>query len=91
MGMSLDQMLAVLNKSSKKAVPQNVTRTLKDWAKTYKEAEMAEVLLIEVSSEGVADELYLSPHWQTFGIEKIAPCRLLAYNVHDTALPHLLG
>ncbi|HEX6480483.1 MAG TPA: helicase-associated domain-containing protein [Ktedonobacteraceae bacterium] len=83
-GMSVDQMLAILNASSKKDVPQNVTRTLKDWEQTYKEAEMTEVLLIEVSSEGIADELCLSPHWQAFGIEKIAPCRLLAYHVHDT-------
>ena len=83
-GISVDQMLTILNASSKKALPQNVTRTLKDWGKAYKEAKMVEVLLIEVSSEGIADELCLSPHWQTFGIEKIAPCRLLAYNVHDT-------
>jgi Helicase conserved C-terminal domain len=83
-GMSVDQMLAILKKFSKQAVPQNVTRTLKDWGKTYKEAETTQVLLIEVSSEGIADELCLSPRWQAFGIEKIAPCRLLALNVHDT-------
>jgi hypothetical protein len=83
MGMSIDQILTILNTSSKQVVSQNVTCTLKDWAKTYKEAEMAEVLLIEVSSEGGPDKLCLSPHWQAFGIEKIAPCRLLAYNVYD--------
>jgi hypothetical protein len=84
-GMSVDQMLTVLNACSKQAVPQNVTRMLQDWAKTYKEAEMVEVLLIEVSNERVADELCLSPHWQAFGIEKIAPCKLLAYNVRDAS------
>jgi hypothetical protein len=83
-GMSVDQMLAILNASSKKAIPQNVTRTLKDWGKIFKEVEMVEVLLIEASSEEMADELSLSPHWHAFGIEKIAPRRLLAYHVHDT-------
>ncbi len=85
MGMSIDQILAILNASSKKAVPQNVTRTLQDWANTYREAETAEVLLIEVSSEKIADDLCLSPQWQVFRIERIAPCRLLAYNVHDAS------
>lgn len=51
-GMNVDQMLTILNESSKQATPQNVTRTLKDWAKTFKEAEIVEVLLIEVSSGG---------------------------------------
>lgn len=83
-GMNVDQMLIILNESSKKAIPQNVTRTLQDWARTYREVEIGEVLLIEASSEGVADDLCLSSQWQAFGIEKIAPRRLLAYNVHDS-------
>jgi len=55
--MSVDDMIIILNTSSKKAVPQNVIRTMQDWAKTYKGAETAEVLQIKVSSEAVADEL----------------------------------
>jgi hypothetical protein len=82
-GISVDQMLALLKASSKQAIPQNVARTLRDWAKTYKEAETIQVLLIEVSGAAIADELCLSPHWRAFGLEKIAPCRLLAWNAHD--------
>jgi hypothetical protein len=82
-GISVDQMLAILKESSKQVVPQNVARTLRDWAKTYKEAETVQVLLIEVSSEAIADELCLSPNWQAFSIEKIGPCRLLAWNAYD--------
>jgi len=81
--MSVDDMIIILNTSSKKAVPQNVIRTMQDWAKTYKGAETAEVLQIKVSSEAVADELCTSPRWQEYGLEKIAPNRLLAHRVYD--------
>jgi len=81
--MSIDDMITILNASSKKAVPQNVIRTMQDWAKAYRGAETAEILQIKVSSEAVADELCSSPRWREYGLEKIAPNRLLAHTVYD--------
>ena len=83
-GLSTDEMINILNGSSKKAVPQNIIRTIQDWAKTYRAAKTTEVLLIEVSSEKVADELYSSPRWRIYDIERIAPRRLLAHKVYDS-------
>jgi Helicase conserved C-terminal domain len=81
-GMTVEGMLAILNASSKKAVPQNVIRTMQDWSKTCKGTTVG-VQLIEVTSEESAGELCLSPKLREFGLERIAPRRLLAHTVYD--------
>lgn len=79
--MSVERMLAVLRAFSQ--VPQNVVRSMQDWSRAYRGAETAVVLHIKVTSEAIADELCSSPRWRAYGLEKIAPCRVLAHLVND--------
>ena len=81
--MSVEQMLAALNACCKQDVPQNVLYTLRDWGRSYRGAETTEVLHIKVSSEALADELCASPRWREYGLERIAPQRILAHKVYD--------
>ncbi len=83
-GIDVDQMIGTLKAASLKALPQNVIRTIQDWAKTYKGAEISEVLHIRVSSEAVADELCSATQLGEYGLEKIAPRRLLAHHMYDS-------
>jgi Helicase conserved C-terminal domain len=84
LGIDVDQMIGTLKAASQKALPQNVIRTIQDWAKTYKGAEISEVLLIRVSSEALADELCSTTQLREYGLEKIAPRIVLAHHVYDS-------
>lgn len=79
--MSIEQMLTVLRTFSQ--VPQNVVRTMQDWASAYRGAATTEVILIETANEATANELCSSPRWRAYGLEKIASCRVLAHRVID--------
>jgi Helicase conserved C-terminal domain len=70
-GVTIDKILHVLETSSQKEVPQNVAYTLRDWVKLYKDVKISQVLLIEVSSETVADELCASSKLKKYNLRKI--------------------
>ncbi len=79
-GKNIDQILRTLEQRSQKGIPQNVEYTLRDWVKSYKGAKISQVLLLEVSSEGVADELCSSPKFQSFGFQRLAPNTVIVSN-----------
>jgi len=79
-GNDIEQILRILEERSQKEIPQNVAYTLRDWVKLYKDVKVSQVLLLEVSSEAVADEICLSPKLQTFNLRKLAPRVLIASN-----------
>lgn len=56
-GLDLETIITTLNAHSPKELPQNVDYTLRDWAKLYKGARVSTTVLIEVSSETIAEEL----------------------------------
>lgn len=101
-GYNIEQIIQALEERSQKELPQNVTYTLRDWARQYKETRVSQVLLLEVSSEDMIAQLSASPKLQSFGIRQLAPF-MLAVN-GDTDLrelrnvlekagiaPHLVG
>jgi Helicase conserved C-terminal domain len=77
-GMSVEQMLQLLETCSQKGVPQNVAYTLNDWAKLYKGMKVSSVILLEVTSEAVANEI--CTRLQAFGLRRIGPCAIAASN-----------
>jgi hypothetical protein len=88
-GATIDKILHVLETSSQKEVPQNVAYTLRDWVKLYKDVKISQVLLIEVSSETVADELCASSKLKKYNLRKIGGNILAASNdINVTDLRH---
>jgi hypothetical protein len=79
-GHDVEEMLAILEQRGTKEVPQNVDYTLRDWVKSYKGAAVSQVLMFEVSSEAVADEIMTSPKLQALQLRKLAPRVLVAPN-----------
>jgi hypothetical protein len=75
-GHRIEQVIQTLEECSQKELPQNVTYTLRDWAKQYKETRISQALLLEVSSEEIMAQLCASPKFQNFGIRQIAPFTL---------------
>lgn len=73
-GKHIEQIRGALEEHSQKELPQNVLYTLNDWVKNYKEARISQVLLFEVSSEAIAQELCNTPQIKELGIRQIAPC-----------------
>jgi predicted ABC-class ATPase len=84
-------MLQLLEEHSQKGMPQNVDYTLRDWVKLYKGVTISQVVLLEVSSEAVANEIFSSPKLkqlvQDFGLRRLGP-RAIALN-SDINLPEL--
>ncbi len=86
-GLDIEQILHILAEHSQKEVPQNVAYTLQDWVKLYKDVRVSQVLLLEVSSEAVADEICTSPKLQAFNLRKLGSRQVIASN--DINLPDL--
>lgn len=85
-GLGIDEMLTILEQHSQKEIPQNVAYTLRDWVKSYKDARISQVFLLEVSGESVADELMASAKFSAFSLRKLAPRVLIApgdINIQD--------
>ncbi|MDQ6661890.1 MAG: helicase-associated domain-containing protein [Chloroflexota bacterium] len=82
-GQRVETMLQFLENYSQKDMPQNVAYTLRDWVKGYKDVSISSVLLLEVQSEDIANELCASAPLQPFAIRKIAPCILTVRNTID--------
>lgn len=79
-GNTIDKILQVLEESSQKEVPQNVAYTLRDWVKLYKDVKISQVMLIEVSSEAVADEIASSSKLKKYNLSKLSSNILIASN-----------
>jgi hypothetical protein len=76
-GLDLETILAILNRHSQKELPQNVDYTLHDWARAYKGARISTPVLIEVSSEAIADELVGSTALKSLGLRRLGPRALV--------------
>lgn len=70
-GLSVERSLQVLQERSQKELPQNVLYTLQDWGRLYKDATVTQVILLEVSSESVADELCASPKFRSLALRRL--------------------
>jgi len=70
-GLDLETILAIFNGHSQKELPQNVDYTLHDWARAYKGARISTPVLIEVSSEAIADELVGSTALKSLGLRRL--------------------
>ncbi len=77
-GLALDNILASLEQQSQKGLPQNITYTLRDWARQYKEVRIKQVILLEVSDEALANELANSGKLAALGLRRLGPCALAA-------------
>ena len=73
-GKNVEQILHTLQEHSQKELPQNVEYTLHDWTKTFKSANISQVLLFEVSSEDAGQILTVIPSLQELGVRQLAPC-----------------
>src|SRR6266568_4238878 len=86
-GKNIEQIMQILEQRSQKELPQNVLYTLRDWTKLYKEVNISQVLLLDVPSEALANEICSSPKLKALGLRRIAPC-VAAVN-SDTGLQEL--
>ena len=75
-GFSVEQIIATLQACSQKELPQNVLYTLQDWGRLYKDATVSQILLLEVSSEAIADEICASPKFRALELRRLGPCAL---------------
>ena len=75
---SVEQVLHILEAHSQKEIPQNVAYTLRDWGKFYKDATISQVLLLEVESESLANEILLLPGLKSLGLRRLGPCAIAA-------------
>ncbi len=76
-GLTLEQIIQILQQQSQKEIPQNVLYMLNDWARAYQEAKISQVLLLEVSSEATATKLCSLRKLQEYTIRQVAPNLLL--------------
>ncbi len=86
-GRNIEQIIKILEEHSQKELPQNVLYTLRDWTKLYKEVTISQVLLLDVPSEAIANEICSSPKLSVFGLRRIAPCVIAVDS--DTSLQDL--
>ncbi|HEX6482190.1 MAG TPA: helicase-associated domain-containing protein [Ktedonobacteraceae bacterium] len=75
---NVEQVLRILEEHSQKEIPQNVAYTLRDWGRLYKEASISQVLLLEVESESLADEIFAMPKLKSLGLRRPGPCAITA-------------
>src|SRR5579883_1670856 len=79
-GLTIDEMLQILESYSQKPIPQNVDYSLRDWAKAYRAVEISQVLLLAVESEAHADGLLASSKLKEFNLRRLGPTVLAASN-----------
>ncbi len=75
-GYGVEQTLRTLQACSQKELPQNVLYTLQDWGRLYKDATVSQVILLEVSSETIADEICASPRLRALEPRRLGPCAI---------------
>jgi hypothetical protein len=72
-GWSVERSIQILQERSQKELPQNVLYTLQDWGRLYKDATVTQVILLEVGSESVADEICASSKFRALGLRRLGP------------------
>jgi len=72
-GFGVEHVLKTLRACSQKELPQNVLYTLQDWGRLYKDATISQTILIEVSSETVADEICASSKLRSLELRRLGP------------------
>lgn len=75
-GLRPEQIRQVLQEHSQKGIPQNIDYTLSDWGKSFKDVKITQVILLEVSSEEIANEMCASPKLKAFGLRLLGPCAM---------------
>ncbi|HZU65810.1 MAG TPA: helicase-associated domain-containing protein [Ktedonobacteraceae bacterium] len=75
---TVEQVLRILEEHSQKEIPQNVAYTLRDWGKLYKEAAISQVLLLEVESEPLVNEILSLPGLKSLRLRRLGPCAIVA-------------
>src|SRR5438105_11460724 len=75
-GLSIDRILHTLEEHSQKEIAQNVSYTLRDWARLYKEVKLSQVLLLEVTTEAQADEICASSKLRELGLRRLGLCAI---------------
>jgi hypothetical protein len=73
-GCGVERTLQILQEHSQKDLPQNVLYTLEDWGRLYKNATVSQMILLEVGSETVADEICSSAKLRTLELRRLGPC-----------------
>ncbi len=86
-GCNIEQIIKILEEHSQKELPQNVVYTLRDWTKSYKEVSISQVLLIDVPSEAIADEISSSSKFKALGLRRVGSCSIAVDS--DTTLQKL--
>lgn len=77
-GFTVEEVVQFFQSHSQKEIAQNVMMTIYDWSRTYKEARLSQVVLIEVDSEDIALELLSSKKLRDLGLRKVGPKTLVA-------------
>jgi hypothetical protein len=78
-GLNIDEMIAFLEEHARKALPQNISYTLRDWARQYQEyqeqARLATppVVTLEAADERLAREIVTNPKLRAFQLERVGP------------------
>jgi len=75
-GVGVEQIIRTLQMYSQKELPQNVLYTLQDWGRLYKDATISQIILLEVSSEAIADEICASPKLRSLEMRRLGPCAI---------------
>jgi Helicase conserved C-terminal domain len=86
-GRNIEQIIQFLEEHNQKEMPQNVLYSLRDWTKLYKEVTISQVLLIDVPSESLTNEICSPTKFRAFGLRKLAPCIIAVSS--DTSLQEL--
>jgi hypothetical protein len=71
-GLSIDAIIQILQTRCKNELPQNITYSLRDWARQYREAVISQVYLIEVP-EVFTESLAANEKLQKQGVRKVGP------------------
>jgi hypothetical protein len=84
LGHKSDHIIALLERLSKKDLPQNVQYSLHEWAKKHLSAQLSQVVLVEVPTEYAAHALSRLEGFGDLGVRQIAPC---CFAVNPARLP----
>ncbi|GCE26772.1 hypothetical protein KDA_22560 [Dictyobacter alpinus] len=76
-GLSIDEIMKTLAEANHKELPQNITYTLRDWAKQYKQATVTQVVLLELPNEEVTTSLSKNSTLMSMQVSKIGPKTLI--------------
>lgn len=71
-GLRVQEMLDILTKHSQKGIPQNITYTLQDWGRQFKEVSLHRALLIETEDSVILEELLASKVLAEYSVRRLS-------------------